>query len=242
MIIDVDVGNTRIKWRRSPEGKVHAVMRSEEPLLWARWQDLPSVARVRIACVASQAWRDQFRERCQRLWGILPEFAQVEPGVGGLSTAYQAPETLGVDRWLKLLGAHHQWPQRDCVIMDSGSALTFDLLTGSGEHLGGYIVPGVGITSRALFANADGVPVAALKLVPEWQPGTSTVDCVRYGFSAFYGAYLSEAWRRSLTCLQDPLLIYCGGDAELLEPLLPVDAPRYYAPELVLQGLVLALI
>lgn len=241
VILDVDVGNTQIKWRQSPAGAVQTVLRTEEEVLWDRWQDLSPVARVRIACVASQPWRDQFQGRCQHLWRITPEFARVTPGVGGLSLAYQAPETLGVDRWLKLLGARHQWPQKDCLIMDSGSALTLDLLTAAGEHLGGYIVPGVGMSSRALFANTDGVPAAALELVPEWQPGTSTINCVRYGFSALYGGLVREVWGRAQELLENPLLVYCGGDAPLLKPLLPADATLHYEPSLVLQGLVLAL-
>lgn len=241
MILDVDVGNTRIKWRESPEGAVQALMRTEEALLWQRWTGLAPVERVRIACVASQSWRDQFREHCQRLWGIAPEFARVAPGAGGLNLAYQKPETLGVDRWLTLLGARHQWPHRDCVVMDSGSALTLDLLKGSGEHLGGYIVPGLGLASGALFANTDGVPAAALELVPDWQPGTNTVDCVRFGFSALYGGFIGEVWGAAQRLLRDPILIYCGGDAQRLQHLLPGSATMHYQPHLVLQGLALAL-
>lgn len=241
MILNVDVGNTRIKWRQDSDDPVQAVKRAEELVLWQQWRQLQGVTRVRVASVASEQWCAQFEQQCLRHLGLKPEFARVVPGQNGLNTVYQAPETLGVDRWLALMGARHQWPGRACLVMSSGTALTLDLLTGAGEHLGGYIAPGLGLASQALFARTDRVPPGDLDLSIDAQPGGTTLECVRSGFSALYGGLLQQVWGQAQKQLEDPVLVYCGGDAGRLQPLLPVEATLYCQPDLVLQGLVLAL-
>lgn len=241
MILDVDVGNTRIKWRQSPDGPVQAVARQEEAALIQDWCTLPGLKRIRVASVASDAWRLNFRERCHTQVGVVPEYAQVIPGLGGLTSLYQSPETLGVDRWLAVLGARPHWLQQDCVLLDAGSALTVDLVTRAGRHLGGYIVPGLGVARQAFFTNAERVSPLDMSLTPNWRVGTSTRGCLESGFSALYGGFVQQVWQQGQTILNKPLLLCTGGDADQLTSLIPTSIPMRNESALVLDGLVIAL-
>ncbi|MCP3690402.1 MAG: type III pantothenate kinase, partial [Gammaproteobacteria bacterium] len=60
---------------------------------------------------------------------------------GSVVNGYSSPESMGVDRWLALLGAADV-EQHDAIVVDAGSAITVDLLRGDGQHLGGAILPG----------------------------------------------------------------------------------------------------
>ncbi|NOZ02644.1 MAG: type III pantothenate kinase [Deltaproteobacteria bacterium] len=112
---------------------------------------------------------------------------QVGPGVRtGISISYETPKDVGADRVANALAAHERFGT-DVIIVDFGTATTFDAVTASGEYLGGVIVPGVNVSLDALFARTAKLPRVEMAR-PSGVIGRNTVHSIQSG--AFYG-YLS---------------------------------------------------
>jgi type III pantothenate kinase len=109
----------------------------------------------------------------------------VEPGVKtGMAVLVDNPMEVGADRIVNGVAAFHQYGG-PCVVVDFGTAITFDAISAKGEYLGGVIAPGLGISSEALFARAAKLPRVEIK-DPGRIVGTNTVSSMQAGL--YYGA------------------------------------------------------
>lgn len=89
------------------------------------------------------------------------------------------PATVGADRVANTLAAS-QLHRRDCIVVDLGTATTYDCISAAGSFFGGIIQPGVETSAQMLFARTAMLPSTALA-TPERAIGTNTVDCIRAG-------------------------------------------------------------
>jgi type III pantothenate kinase len=160
MILDVDIGNTRIKWMlRDSQGQG----RAGGALLPKELNALPDdivPERVRIGSV-NEAVTVELCNIIFDRWGLNAEIARVVDGAGGVKCGYIKPEALGVDRWLAVIAGWNKFPQ-NLLVVDAGSALTLDVVTKNGEHLGGLIIPGKDLMRTSLGLNTWGVKAAPL--------------------------------------------------------------------------------
>lgn len=109
----------------------------------------------------------------------------VEPGVKtGMAVLVDNPMEVGADRIVNGLAAFHQYGG-PCIVVDFGTAITFDVISAKCEFLGGVIAPGLGISSEALFARAAKLPRVEIK-DPGKVIGTNTVSNMQSGL--YYGA------------------------------------------------------
>ena len=109
----------------------------------------------------------------------------LEPGTRtGMSIHYDNPSEVGADRIANAVAAFEKYGG-PCVIVDFGTAITFDAISEKGEYLGGIISPGLGIAAEALFARAARLPRVDIR-EPERVIGTNTVASMQSGL--FYGA------------------------------------------------------
>ena len=109
----------------------------------------------------------------------------VEPGVKtGMPVHYDNPTEVGADRVVNGVAAFAQYGG-PCIVVDFGTAITFDAISANGEYLGGVITPGLGIASEALFSRAARLPRVEIK-DPGKVIGTNTVTSMQAGL--FYGA------------------------------------------------------
>jgi len=109
----------------------------------------------------------------------------VEPGVKtGMAVLVDNPMEVGADRIVNGVAAFHQYGG-PCIVVDFGTAITFDAISAKGEYLGGVIAPGLGISSEALFARAARLPRVEIK-DPGRIVGTNTVASMQSGL--YYGA------------------------------------------------------
>lgn len=182
--MELDQGNSRLKWRllsSSAEATVQegAVLGHGADALRCVEQALPpaisaAVQRVRLSCVGGTARTQQLLQACRETWRPEPEVAHTRTLWAGLHCAYECAEDLGSDRWLAMLAARHLQRGNLCVV-DVGSALTVDIVTADGRHLGGYIAAGQRTLFKALGA---GVPELQTQPPPtpptDAAPGTST--------------------------------------------------------------------
>src|SRR5881392_4396986 len=109
----------------------------------------------------------------------------VEMGVKtGMAVLVDNPSEVGADRIVNGVAAFHQYGG-PCIVVDFGTAITFDAISGKGEYLGGAIAPGLGISSEALFARTARLPRVEIK-DPGKVIGTNTVTHMQAGL--YYGA------------------------------------------------------
>src|SRR6266481_4684487 len=109
----------------------------------------------------------------------------VEPGVKtGMSILVDNPLEVGADRIVNGVAAFHKYGG-PCVVVDFGTAITFDVISERCEYLGGVIAPGLGIASEALFARTAKLPRVEIK-DPGTVIGTNTVTHIQAGL--YYGA------------------------------------------------------
>ena len=122
------------------------------------------------------------RQVCERHFKIKPLF--IEPGIKtGMQVLYENPAEVGADRIVNAVAAFekHGGP---CVIVDFGTATTFDCVSKKCEYMGGVICPGIGISADALFQRTARLPrVEARK--PARVIGTTTVGSLQSGL--YYG-------------------------------------------------------
>jgi type III pantothenate kinase len=109
----------------------------------------------------------------------------VEPGVKtGMAVLVDNPLEVGADRIVNGVAAFQEYGG-PCIVVDFGTAITFDVISVRGEYLGGVIAPGIGITSEALFARTAKLPRVEIK-DPGKVIGTNTVTHIQAGL--YYGA------------------------------------------------------
>lgn len=125
------------------------------------------------------------REALRRQFGLEALF--VGPGLKtGMAIRYDAPGDVGADRIANAVAGYAR-KGGPLIIVDLGTATTFDVVSANGEYRGGIICPGVGISAEALFARAARLPRVEIR-PPERLIGSSTVGSMQSGL--YYG-YLS---------------------------------------------------
>jgi type III pantothenate kinase len=122
------------------------------------------------------------RQVCERNFNLKPLF--IEPGVKtGMAVLYDNPAEVGADRIVNAVAAFEKFGG-PCVIVDFGTATTFDCISKKGEYMGGVICPGIGISADALFQRTARLPRVEIRK-PERVIGSNTVGSVQSGL--YYG-------------------------------------------------------
>lgn len=122
------------------------------------------------------------RQVCERYFNSKPLF--VEPGVKtGMPVQYDNPAEVGADRIVNAVAAFEKYGG-PCIILDFGTATTFDCVSAKGEYLGGVICPGIGISADALFSRTARLPRVEIRK-PSRVIGSNTVGSLQSGL--YYG-------------------------------------------------------
>ena len=122
------------------------------------------------------------RQVCERYFNSKPLF--VEPGIKtGMPVHYDNPAEVGADRIVNGVAAFEKYGG-PCVVVDFGTATTFDCVSAKGEYMGGVICPGIGISADALFQRTARLPRVEIRK-PSRVIGTNTVGSLQSGL--YYG-------------------------------------------------------
>ena len=153
-------------------------------------------------------------ELCVRYFGIQP--LVVGPGIKtGISIQMDNPKEVGADRIVNAVAAFARY-NKACIVLDFGTATTFDYVSSKGDYMGGIIAPGAGISAEALFRQASKLPRVEIAKPPT-VIGKNTVAAMQSGL--FYG-YLGlvegiiDRMKRELG--SDPVVVATGGLAGIL--------------------------
>lgn len=148
---------------------------------------------------------------------------------------YATPKTLGKDRLAAVAGAQALYPQQNCLIIDCGTCIKYDIITQDAEYPGGNIAPGANMRAKAMHVFTARLPEVDMQ-IPESFIGQSTETALKNG--AFRGALLEmEGFIQLFEKEFSPLnILLTGGDAAFFEPLL--NLPNLTTvPHLTLYGL-----
>ncbi|HXF57666.1 MAG TPA: type III pantothenate kinase [Actinomycetota bacterium] len=247
MLLAIDIGNTqtvvgvfrgeelRHHWRMATRPERTA---DELALLLGGFleQEGMSFSREITGVVVASVVPDQtqaLREMVRRYFHFRP--VVVEPGVRtGMPILTDNPKEVGADRIVNALAAYtkHGGP---CIVVDFGTATTYDCVSERGEYLGGAIAPGVQVSAAGLFAAAARLPRPEI-VPPRSAIGRNTVDALRSGLVLGTAAEVDGMVERMQKELGGhAVVVATGGLAELIVPLCArVD---HHEPWLTLEGL-----
>jgi type III pantothenate kinase len=153
-------------------------------------------------------------QMAQRYFGVKPLF--VGPGVKtGLPILCDDPREVGADRVVNAVAAFHRW-KRGLIVVDFGTATTFDAVSPRGEYLGGAIAPGISISMEALFRHASKLPRVEFARPPH-VVGKNTVASMQSGLVFGYVGLVDGICERMQAELPFPAqVVATGGLAPLL--------------------------
>ncbi len=149
---------------------------------------------------------------------------------------YATPQTLGYDRLAAAVGAHVLHPGKTALIVDFGTAITFDIVTAAGEFLGGSISPGARTRFRALHEFTGALPMCEL---PDGQsvdfPPRDTVSAIRTGVAEGIIAETERQITKAREKFGEIVIIFTGGEANYFAS--RVKFPIFAVSDLVFHGL-----
>jgi type III pantothenate kinase len=240
MLLALDVGNTNTVlglYRSDAEGTAemvanwrvttHLTQTADEygvlflNLFAMQHLDVKEVEAIIISSVVPPI-ESTLRRVCERYFNIKPMF--IEPGIKtGMPILVDNPAELGADRLVNSVAAFAKYGG-PLIVVDFGTATTFDVVTAQGEYIGGVIAPGVGISADALFARA-----AKLSRVDIRKPakviGTNTIGHMQSGLYYGYIGLVDGILERVIAEMPAgiaPQIIATGGLARLI-----VDDSKY---------------
>ena len=247
MLLAIDVGNTQTMlgvfrseelawhWRMATQGERTA---DELALLFGGFleqQGLSFSQEITGVAIASVV-PDQtvaLREMVDRYFGFRP--VVVEPGIKtGISIQTDNPKEVGADRIVNGLGAFAKYGG-PCIVVDFGTATTYDAVSENGEYLGGAIAPGIQVSAAALFGATARLPRVELT-VPKLPIVKNTVDSIRSGLLFGTAAEVDGMVERMQKELGGHVTVVAtGGFADVIVPL--SQAIEHHEPWLTLEGL-----
>ena len=178
-------------------------------------------------------------EMCERFFDKSP--LTVDPASNtGMPVLYQPATDVGADRVVNAVAAYEAFGRADAVpliVVDFGTATTFDAISKRGEYIGGVICPGIGISADALFQRAARLPRVDVRKPPA-VIGQTTVTSMQSGLFFGYVSMVDGIVARMRSELEDGARALClatGGMADILAA--ETTAIQHVEPDLTLQGL-----
>ena len=251
MLLTIDVGNTettaglfdgdalRAHWRLTTAtartaDEVRVLLTQ---LVTAEGVSVKSVTGVALCSVVPTVTQG-IVDACDLAFGVTPVVVHASSPLP-ITLDVDEPLTVGADRVVNTLAASQIY-RRDCIIVDMGTATTYDCVSAQGSFFGGVIQPGVQTSASMLFSKTAMLPSTALA-TPARAIGTNTADCIRAG--VVFGAAdsidgiierIKAEWPRP----EVPYVVATGGLAETFRAF--CDGFNAVDPALTLQGLRLA--
>lgn len=248
MLLAIDVGNTNTvfalhdgdgfvaEWRLKTDG----ARTSDEYFVWLRqlmdFQNI-GVRAVRHAICSSVVPKTVFniKKLCETYFGCTPQFVGA-PGVKlPVQVRVDAPQEVGADRIVNTVGAHAAYGP-NLIVIDFGTATTFDVVDEDGAYAGGVIAPGVNLSLEALHRAAARLPNIDVAR-PERVVGRDTLSCMRSGAYWGYVSLIEGVCARIKAERGVPMkVIATGGLSALFSK--STDTIEYVDSDLTMRGLV----
>ncbi|MDR3089740.1 MAG: type III pantothenate kinase [Desulfobulbaceae bacterium] len=156
-----------------------------------------------------------------------------------ITVAMPNPDEVGADRLVNAIAAYERF-QRGLIIVDFGTAITFDCVTARREYIGGVIAPGIGISLEALATRTAKLPMIDISNPPKKVIGNSTVCAMKSGILHGYGGLIDGLTQDISQEMRDqhnspPVVVATGGMARVIAPY--TSSLTHIDPMLTLTGL-----
>ena len=245
MILELDCGNSFIKWRvldaDGASASAGGVVSSDVALIDSL-AALPQVllTRCRLVSVRALEETNKLVEALETEFGLVVTCAESAREMAGVRNGYEDFERLGLDRWLAMLGGY-ELASGACLILDFGTAATADFIAADGEHLGGFICPGIPIMRNQLRTHTRKIrydDAAAERALERLSPGRTTVEAVERGCTLMLKGFVLTQLELAQSYWGDDFTVFLtGGDADLVSDAVP---QARLVPDLVFVGLAMA--
>lgn len=248
MLLAIDIGNTNTvlglftgqalacQWRLRSDSTTTGdeLAASLKGLFSLAGHDFTGVSGVCIASVVPQL-QSTWAAMSSRYFGISPLLVSHQLA-HSMVIRTDNPAEVGADRIVNAVAAFARY-QCALIIVDLGTAITFDCVSPQGEFLGGAIAPGLGLAREALANRTAKLPRVNLASPPAQAIGTSTVGAITSGLLFGYGGLVEELIRRLSAEMAPPVptIIATGGLAGTIAPFAP--SLTTILPDLTLEGL-----
>ncbi|MCH5531028.1 pantothenate kinase [Pseudomonas syringae pv. syringae] len=245
MILELDCGNSFIKWRittKSDAAVVSVGVVDSDAALLEHLRNLPDTtfSNCRLVSVRSAEETTRLVSVLTNTFSVTPVCAVPARELGGVVNGYDDFERLGLDRWLAFVGAYHL-VKRACLVIDLGTAVTSDFVDAGGAHLGGFICPGMPLMRNQLRTHTRRIrydDTEAERALVRLVPGRATAEAVERGCSLMLRGFALTQVEIARGYWGDDFAIFVtGGDADLVADVLP---GARIVPDLVFVGLALA--
>ncbi|EIK51132.1 pantothenate kinase [Stutzerimonas stutzeri TS44] len=243
MILELDCGNSLIKWRALQAGSdtplESGVVASLSELLDGVSSYSKHLVRGRLVSVRGEVETKRLCSSLERSLNISISCAHPSRELAGVINGYDDYACLGLDRWLAVVAAYNM-KRRAALVLDLGTAVTADLVNDAGVHLGGYIAPGMPLLRHQLQTHTRRVRYDSLEAesaAREFAPGRSTAEAVERGCLMMLRSFVKTQIDCARATLgDDVILLATGGDAVLI-----ADTPAVlHVQDLVFRGLAVA--
>jgi type III pantothenate kinase len=245
MILELDCGNSFIKWRVLDadvrrvvgEGVVDSDLALLEGLKALKGLSLKF---CRLVSVRTADETSALISQLTAAFGVSVVCAAPSREMSGVRNGYEEFERLGLDRWLAMLGGF-QLASGACLVLDFGTAVTADFISSGGEHLGGFICPGMPLMRNQLRTHTRRIrygDLAAERALESLVPGRTTVEAVERGCSLMLRGFVLTQLELARSYWGDDFAVFLtGGDADLVSEIVP---EARVVPDLVFVGLAMA--
>jgi type III pantothenate kinase len=205
------VGDWRLDTRASRTGDEYAALLSE--LFHLAGLELGTVKAAIISSVVPPAMFP-IEQLCRRYLHLEPMI--VGPGIkSGMPILYENPREVGADRIVNAVAAYRRWPG-GAIVVDFGTATTFDVVTSRGEYAGGVIAPGLSLSADALFSATAKLPRVEIAR-PRTTVGRTTVASMQSGLVFGYAGLVDAIVDRIKAEVDfSPRVVGTGGLARLI--------------------------
>jgi type III pantothenate kinase len=178
-------------------------------------KEMRSLSDIIISCVVPPML-NILEPLCIKYFNIKPLI--VGPGIKtGMPIFYDNPKEVGADRIVNAVAAYEKY-HKECIIVDFGTATTFDYISPKGEYMGGCIAPGIVISSEALFEKASKLPRVEFSK-PKTVITKDTVSAMQAGIMYGYAGLVDGIVDRMKAEVKtNPLVIATGGLANIIAP------------------------
>ncbi|KDD67191.1 type III pantothenate kinase [Pseudomonas sp. BT76 TE3572] len=245
MILELDCGNSFIKWRVLDadvrrvvgEGVVDSDLALLEGLKALKGLALKF---CRLVSVRTAEETSALISLLTEAFGVSVVCAAPSREMSGVRNGYEEFERLGLDRWLAMLGGFHL-ASGACLVLDFGTAVTADFISKDGEHLGGFICPGMPLMRNQLRTHTRRIrygDLAAERALESLVPGRTTVEAVERGCSLMLRGFVLTQLELARSYWGGDFAVFLtGGDADLVSEIVP---EARVIPDLVFVGLAMA--
>jgi type III pantothenate kinase len=226
--LTVDIGNTSAKAALFDGERLVETLQGE-----ARIARLPDVDKA-IVCSTrgNETELERIVRRMARMVFVKFDHTTAVP----LQNRYSTPATLGPDRLAAAVGGHVIRPRSNVLVVDFGTAITFDVVTAAGEYMGGNISPGAASRFRALHEHTGRLPQLGLPAMEDLSfPATDTKSAIESGVAMGIVAETERYITLAREKFGDLEIIFTGGDADYFAKL--VKFPIFASSDIVFRGL-----